>query len=131
MPIEGGCFCGQLRYEASGPVTDETNCHCTICRRTSAAPFVAWFSLPAANFRFTRGTPSRFRSSERAERAFCPHCGTPITFQHDALPDEIDVTICSLDDPERLPPKDDTQTATQLGWLAGGRELPRFPGSRG
>jgi hypothetical protein len=130
VALEGGCFCGQLRYEASGPATDETNCHCTICRRTSAAPFVAWFSLPAADFRFTRGVPSRFRSSERGERTFCPRCGTPITFQYDAMPDEIDVTTCSLDDPEQLPPKDNTQTDTQLRWLAGVQELPHFPGSR-
>jgi hypothetical protein len=22
---------------------NETNCHCSICRRTTGAPFVAWF----------------------------------------------------------------------------------------
>lgn len=130
MTLEGGCFCGHLRYEASGPVTDETNCHCTICRRTSGAPFVSWLSVSAANFRFTRGTPQRFRSSERGQRAFCPRCGTPITFQYDALPDEIDLTTCSLDEPEQVPPKDHTQTSSQLSWLRRNHDLPRFPGSR-
>jgi hypothetical protein len=130
VTLAGGCFCGHLRYEASGPVTDETNCHCTICRRTSGAPFVSWFSVSAANFRLTRGTPQRFRSSEGGERAFCPRCGTPITFQYDALPDEIDITTCSLDEPEQLPPQDHIQTSSQLSWLSRNHELPRFSGSR-
>ena len=128
--IEGGCFCGYLSYRALGPATDETHCHCTICRRTSAAPSVAWFSVPSADFRFTRGEPQRFRSSERGERTFCPRCGTPLTFQLDHQQDEIDVTTCSLSDPEQLPPKDHTHTDEQLSWLAIGDDLPRFSGRR-
>jgi hypothetical protein len=44
--------------------------------------------------------------------------------------DEIDVTTCSLSDPEQLPPKDHTHTDEQLSWLAIGDELPRFSGRR-
>ena len=35
--IEGGCFCGALRYSIEGPVAHVVNCHCTMCRRTSAS----------------------------------------------------------------------------------------------
>lgn len=129
--LEGGCCCGYLGYRVEGPATDETLCHCTTCRRISAAPAVAWFSVPLAKFRFTRGEPQRFRSSERAERSFCPRCGTPLTFQLDELPDEIDVTTCSLSDPESLPPKDHSHTASQLDWLVIGDDLPRFRETRG
>ncbi len=31
---KGGCFCGQIRYETSGPPFQETSCHCAICRGT-------------------------------------------------------------------------------------------------
>ena len=102
----------------------------SICQRTSAAAFVSWFSLPSAGFRFTSGTPSRFRSSERGERSFCPRCGTPLTFQLDELPQEIDVTTCSLAAPEQLPPRDHTQTGTKISWLEIGDKLPRFHGPR-
>ena len=101
--LKGGCFCGAIRYEARGTPFHETNCHCSICRRTTGAPFVAWFSVPRSDFQFAQGTPARFRSSANGTRTFCPHCGTQLTFEHDDA-SELDVTTCSLDDPERLPP---------------------------
>ena len=49
--LTGGCFCGAIRYEARGTPFDETNCHCSICRRTPGAPFVTWFSPRSSDFR--------------------------------------------------------------------------------
>ena len=90
--LKGGCFCGRIRYETAGTPFRETNCHCSICRRTSGAPFVTWFSVLRSEFRFVTGEPTRFKSTAEATRSFCPHCGTPLTFEHDDFPDEIDVT---------------------------------------
>ena len=128
--LTGGCFCGFIRYDAGGTPFHETNCHCSICRRTSGAPFVAWFTVPADEFRITSGQPASFRSSEHGTRSFCPHCGTPLTFASSRLPDELDITICSLQDPELLPPKDHTRTSAKLGWVKLGDQLPRFPEAR-
>ncbi len=44
--LKSGCFCGAIRYEMAGAPFDQTSCHCLICRRTTGAPFVAWFSVP-------------------------------------------------------------------------------------
>jgi hypothetical protein len=128
--IEGGCFCGLVRYRADAAPYQETNCHCSICRRTSGAPYVAWFSVPAAAFRFTAGEPTSLRSSEHGTRRFCPRCGTPLTFQSSRSPGEIDVTTCSLDAPQRVPPKDHTHTASKLVWVELGDRLPAFAGPR-
>ena len=122
--LEGGCLCGAVRYETNGPVSLETNCHCTICRRASAAPFVAWFTVATADFRFTRGEPKRFRSSSAAERAFCSTCGTQLTFQAAENATEIDITTCSLDEPERVPPRDHTWVRSQLPWVKLADDLP-------
>ena len=35
--LQGGCFCGRVRYEVTGIPFDETICHCSICRRTTGA----------------------------------------------------------------------------------------------
>jgi hypothetical protein len=128
--LEGGCFCGFVRYRAEGPAWDETLCHCSICRRISGAPLVAWFSVAAASFRFTSGEPARFASSDHAARSFCPRCGTPLTFQSTRAPGELDVTTCSLDDPERVPPHDHTRASAKLSWLKLGDGLPVFPEAR-
>lgn len=129
MALLGGCYCGQIRYEAAGTPFHETNCHCSICRRCSGAPMVAWFSVPRAQFRILQGEPARFRSPQ-AVRSFCPRCGTQLTFAHDDFPDEIDVTTCSLDDPNALPPRDHSYAGTRLDWIRLADGLPAYRGSR-
>jgi len=128
--MEGGCFCGFVRYRAEEPTWHETNCHCSICRRTSGAAFVTWFTVRAEGFGFTRGEPTRFRSSSHGTRTFCPRCGTPLTFRSDDAGDEVDVTTCSLDAPESLPPRDHTRVSSKLAWVALGDGLPAYPEAR-
>jgi hypothetical protein len=127
---EGGCFCGAVRYQSNGPVSAETNCHCKVCRRTSGAPFVAWFTVPTSSFHITLGAPASFQSSEHAVRTFCARCGTPLTFRSLTSPAEIDVTTCSLDEPERVPPKDHTWTKSKLPWVKLADDLPVHAQSR-
>jgi hypothetical protein len=128
--LKGGCFCGRIRYETTAAPFHETNCHCSICRRTSGAPFVTWFSVPRSEFRLVSGEPARFESTAAATRSFCPHCGTALTFEHGDFPDEIDVATCSLDRPELVPPKDHTWTSSKVTWLKLPNELPEYPESR-
>ena len=91
---------------------------------------VAWFTVPRTEFRLVAGAPARFASSDRAERSFCPRCGTPLTFEGAAFPDEVDITTASLDDPEAMPPRDHTHTATRLRWLRLDDGLPTWPDAR-
>lgn len=127
--LRGGCQCGAVRYEAAGVPYHRTVCHCTICRRTSAAPMVGWFSLKAGQFRLTEGQPRHFRSTPQAVRTFCGDCGTPLTFKRDDL-DEVDISICSLDDPEAVQPEDHTWVRSQLGWVRLADGLPRHATAR-
>lgn len=128
--LKGSCFCGAIRYEATGTPFHETNCHCSICRRMSGAPFVAWFSVRKSDFRFAQGAPTRFRSTPKGTRSFCPRCGTQLTFEHDDAADEIDVTTCSLDNPEQLPPRDHTRTSSRLQWVKLADGLPEYREAR-
>lgn len=130
LHLTGGCQCGAVRYAVDAAPSYRTVCHCTICRRSSGAPMVAWFTVPVTGFRLLAGEPASFRSSAMATRTFCGRCGTPITFRRDGL-DEVDVTACSLDDPEAVPPEDHTFVRSALGWARGEDGLPRFPAERG
>jgi len=127
--LTGGCFCGRVRYEAEGAPFNQTSCHCSICRRTTGAPFVAWFSVLRSRLHIT-GEPTRFRSSGKGTRGFCPECGTQLTFEIDGAGDEIDVTTCSLDEPNRVPPVDHTRTSSRLVWVKLADGLPQFRESR-
>jgi hypothetical protein len=114
--LTGGCFCGAIRYETPGSPYHEVNCYCSMCRRTAGAPLVAWFTVSKEQFRFTQGDPVRFQSSSKAIRKFCGRCGTHLTFENNELPNEIDITICSLDDPESVQPKKNIHEESRLSW---------------
>jgi hypothetical protein len=131
MKLSGGCYCGLVRYEATGTPFHETSCHCSICRRTSGAPFVAWFSVPRTQFRLVQGAPTRFGSSAKGQRSFCGRCGTQLTFEHADFADEIDITTCSLDDPNLVPPKDHTWMRSRVSWIAPADALPKYDEARG
>ena len=129
QPIAGGCRCGAVRYALLAVPTHRTLCHCSDCRRANAAPVVAWCSVLPAAFRFTQGEPTQFRASPQVTRTFCGRCGTPLTYRHEAL-GEIDVTICSLDDPEAVPPEDHTFARSALRWAPVEDGLPRHATTR-
>jgi hypothetical protein len=102
--LTGACLCGAVRYRCGEPGRPATFCHCTSCRRAAGAHAVAWFTVPGASFAFTRGQPATFRSSPPVERAFCARCGTQLTYRHQSWPGEVDVTVGSLDEPDRIAP---------------------------
>lgn len=129
--FEGGCFCGAVRYRADGPPFAETHCHCSICRRISGAAFVTWASFARSGFAFRGEEPRELRASARAMRRFCGACGTPLTFEFDAAPDRVDVTVASLDRPERIAPRDHIYAGTRLPWISLADGLPAFAESRG
>jgi hypothetical protein len=122
----GGCYCKAIRYQVPDQICNSTNCHCTICRATTGAPLVAWFTVPTAAFLLLSGRPTAFRSSAHATRTFCSTCGTQLTFVDDATPDEIDVTTCSLDAPDSVPPDHHIFFDDKVAWLAPADGLPRY-----
>lgn len=128
--LKGGCFCGRIRYEVTGMPFHETSCHCFICRRTTGAPFVAWFSVPRSGYRLVCGKPARLKSSAKGMRGFCSQCGTQLTFEHEDFSEEIDVTTCSLDNPDALPPKDHSRASSKLSWVKLADQLPEYKESR-
>lgn len=123
----GGCLCGGVRYEVEGAPTNTMVCHCRSCRRAAGAPVVAWVTFPVERFRFVRGEPASFHSTPPVTRTFCHDCGTPLTYAHADAPQTVDVTTCSLDEPDAFPPTHHSWLAHDVGWVRFGDGLPAFP----
>lgn len=123
----GHCLCGAVAYEAAGASSDQVYCHCRMCRRASGAVAVAWVTFAREGFRFVRGTPAAYRSSPHAVRRFCPDCGSPLTFEDDRKPDEIDVTAMSLDNPDAHPPDHHIWTTSRVRWWQADGHIPAWP----
>jgi len=121
---EGGCLCGGLRYRVTGPIDEVNHCHCTMCRRWSGAVAVTWFTVAPARFEVIRGELASYHSSDHGERLYCPACASQIAFRSSKRPDDIDVTLGSLDHPERYPAKRHVFTANRLPWLHLDEDLP-------
>lgn len=128
MQIEGGCFCGWVRYRASSNPLGSLICHCKTCRKVTAAPLIPWVTFRRADFQFVTGTPSTLQSSATVLRTFCPACGTPLTYESERYADEVDVTTCSLDDPNAYPPTHHSWVSHDLTWIT--NDLPTYPKSK-
>ncbi|MBC2653827.1 GFA family protein [Pseudomonas sp. MSSRFD41] len=113
----GGCHCGRLRYEFSGPLRDIAHCHCSICRRVSGGLVTTWITLPASAFRWLAGSPARYDSSASCARYFCSTCGAHLALITQLSPDSIDVTIATLDHPAQAPAQRHIWTDSRLPWL--------------
>jgi hypothetical protein len=123
---EGGCICGAIRYRVRGRPSNTMICHCQTCRRVAASPVVAWVTFSKSEFQLVQGHPSEFRSSAPVRRSFCGSCGTQLTYAHDDSPATVDITTCSLDNPDAFPPTHHSWLSHDLAWVHFGDGLPTF-----
>jgi hypothetical protein len=116
--MTGGCQCGAVRYALYASPDRVGICHCRMCQKAVGGPFFAWAAVSDSDIAWTRGKPAVFSSSSAADRGFCAHCGTPLTFRYLKRPNHIDVTLGSLDDPAAVTPAVVMGTESRLGWCA-------------
>ena len=108
----GGCQCGAVRFAVYAEPIKIGICHCRMCQKAVAGPFVVLAEVAWGDFAWTRGAPSTFRSSSRAVRDFCAACGTPLAYRHPDGP-IIELLTGAFDSPQRVPPT--YATGTEFG----------------
>lgn len=129
--LKGGCLCGSVRYSSAADLLyPPTLCHCRSCQRAAGAHAVAWLTVPLASLQFESAVPTNFGSSPGVKRGFCNHCGTPLTYWSERRRDEIDVAVCTLDDPHAIAPLDHIWTEDAVHWEPSLSVLPRLARSR-
>ncbi|TGD76071.1 GFA family protein [Mangrovimicrobium sediminis] len=75
--MKGKCLCGKIEVEARD-AAEVGLCHCAMCRRWSGGPMFAVHC--GSDVSFSGGEPAAYRSSDWAERGFCPECGTHLFY---------------------------------------------------
>ena len=101
MILEGGCYRGKLRYEATGRPMLKAQCHCRPCQYFSGGAANMFMLMPVEGFRYTKGDPRHFARDdlERAvTREFCGDCGTQLITRRPGLK-AIILKAGTLDDP--------------------------------
>ena len=102
MKVEGGCYCGALRFEAEGEPIFKGQCHCRECQYFSGGHPNAVMGMPAGSFRYVKGTPKTFKRSDLENpvaREFCAACGTHILSRSPKMPGAVLLKVGTFDDP--------------------------------
>ena len=108
MNIEGGCYCGDIRYEAKGEVQASIQCHCRECQYITGGNPNVIMILPIDGFKFVRGKPQEFKRSDLEKavtRLFCGECGTAIGTKSPTRPESIILKVGTFDDPSIFDPE--------------------------
>jgi hypothetical protein len=78
LNFEGKCMCGAVKFSATAKKPSVVACHCDMCRRWSAGPFMA-LDCQTVTFDGSENI-GRIRSSDWAERGFCTKCGSNLFY---------------------------------------------------
>jgi hypothetical protein len=126
----GGCFCGELRFRSTAGPVEAGYCHCSVCRKTTGAPLLAFASFPIESFAYTIGEPKVFESSKHGQREFCCNCGTQICFRESEMAETVDVNSGALDEVSSVAPDHHIYTRSRVEWLELGDIFPQYEGAR-
>lgn len=102
MSIEGGCYCGAVRYRAQGDAAIKAQCHCRECQYISGGNPNVVIGMPLTGFAYIKGAPKTFSRSDLPNpvtREFCAECGTHLVTLAPGLAGIALVKVGTLDDP--------------------------------
>ena len=126
----GGCFCGAIRYEVSGPLTQVTYCHCSKCRRWNGN-VAAYAAADRGDFRLSEERGLKWhRVSPTVRRGFCLECGSSVLFDESPDP-KIGICAGTLDEPTGIREKAHIYVASKADYYEisdGLLKYDTFPG---
>ena len=81
---EGQCFCGTVKFAATGEPAAMGYCHCTSCRTWSAGPVNAFTLWPEGTVEVTEGADKigEYHLTEKSYRKWCTECGGHLFTDH-------------------------------------------------
>lgn len=98
----GGCLCGAVRFEIAVPEAKFSICHCGMCRKWSAGPFMTVHCSGEPTFENQEGL-AWYPGSEWAERGFCSRCGSSLFYRLTMQPDpDLIVSVEAFDDADDM-----------------------------
>jgi hypothetical protein len=130
MKIEGGCYCGEIRYQSTGAVAASAQCHCRECQYFTGGNANVCIAVPADEFRFTKGDPAEFTRGDLdapVTRLFCATCGTAIGNHSPSRENAMIIKVGTLDDPSGFKAQFAIFTIDKQPFHHIDNDLPQFP----
>lgn len=119
--LEGGCFCGAVRYRLAARPLFTHCCHCRECQKRTGSAFVLNTIIETSNIECLAGTAVASRvptSSGRPHDIFrCPDCEVALWSDYGARGWLRFVRVGTLDDPKAVPPDIHIFARSRLPWV--------------
>jgi len=122
--VEGGCTCGEVRYEVLSAPLIVHCCHCRWCQRQTGTAFALNALVEAENVRVTAGEVEILAVASPSGKgqtiARCQSCRIAIwsNYYMGGLRDYIRfVRVGTLDNPDIMPPDVHIFTSTKQPWV--------------
>lgn len=128
MALSGHCLCGGVRFRTTGLVRSSGHCHCESCRRATSSPITTFFTVSREGTELGGDSLSFYASSPGVRRGFCNKCGSPMSFETDRRPDDIDLYVASLDHGLSVPIREHWHWDERVDWLTIIDDLPKSEG---
>ena len=131
MSITGHCYCGNVSYEAKGPVFLKAECLCRECQYITGGGSLHIIAVPLDGFALTKGEVKGYKRADiegAVTRQFCPNCGTHMFTRAPALADAIIIKVGTLDDPSSINPVANIWASSAPAWACLDPQLERFEG---
>jgi len=123
----GGCLCGGVRYQISGPCRDVINCHCENCRRTHGH-VAAYTSVRRADLKLLNQQTLQWYHDQSPDacRGFCNCCGASLFWDAQDGRGKLSVAAGSLDDASDLKTIGHVYVSEAGAYYEINDDLPRF-----
>lgn len=132
LPLQGGCQCGDVRYEVTTMPLTLYACHCTECQRQSSSGFGMSMPVERSGFHIRRGVPQQWTRSSASGRevacAFCPSCGIRLFHAPSRNLSIVNIKPGTLDNTSWLNPVGHLWVGSAQQWLSLPQDVLLFDG---
>lgn len=126
--VTGGCLCGSVRFEITGPIRNIVHCHCSQCRKAQGSAFATNGIVNAADFRLLAGQDALtgYESTPGQTKYFCKVCGSPILSQTASRPEQVRVRIGTIESDIEERPMAHIFASSKANWETICGDLPQY-----
>lgn len=126
--LEGGCLCGDVRYQVTRSHLIAVHCYCGMCRKAHGGAFSTHVPMRRDQFQLSQGTLHQFSSSPEGVREFCPACGSHILVHGQTADGSVAVPLGTFDGDPEVAITGHIFVKDKVSWYVIADDLPQFEG---
>ena len=126
MTIKGGCLCGRVHYEITGPFLNAGNCHCSMCRRQHGSAFSTYAEINHNDFKWISGEDNVkiYELPSGGGWCFCSECGSSLAGTDKGKVNMV--TLGTIEGNPGIKPESHIFVDSKALWYEINDDLPQF-----